>query len=142
MAEQSHKLEAEVLTPDGAIYEGELYQVSVRTVAGEIGIRARHVPMLARIVPHELRLFESESDFSNGKPKSFAAAEGWLEVFANRVVVLVGEAHEAGEIDASAQKEKVSEAEQALEEAEEDSAAEETAQRDLDRAKAFLEMAE
>ena len=60
-----HNFRAEVLTPRGKVYEGELFQVSTRTVVGEVGIRARHAPMLARLVPHELRLFESESDFGS-----------------------------------------------------------------------------
>ena len=51
------------------------------TVIGEVGIRARHAPMLARLVPHEMRLFESESDFgSSDGARRYAAAEGWLAV--------------------------------------------------------------
>ena len=68
-----------------------------RTVVGEVGVRARHAPMLARLVPHELRIFEDESEFGTSEGgQRFAAAEGWLEVFANKVDVLVGEAHEPG----------------------------------------------
>lgn len=137
-----HKIETKVLTPEGSVYSGELFQLSVRTVIGEVGVRARHVPILARLVPHELRLYESESEFDSGDPTSFAAAEGWLEVFANKARVLIGEAIEPSELDTSSLKERLSDAEQRLDEAEEDSAAADTATRDKLRAEAFLGIAE
>lgn len=142
MAEDSTTFKAEVLTPHGKVYEGEMFQISARTVVGEVGIRARHAPMLARLVPHELRLFESESDFdSTDGAKRYAAAEGWLEVFANKVTVLVTEAVEPGVLDAADLKARVEDAEVRLEEADEDSAAHRTAELDKARAEAFLEIA-
>ncbi len=142
MADDSTTFRAEVLTPHGKVYEGEMFQISARTVVGEVGIRARHAPMLARLVPHELRLFESESDFgaTNGA-KRFAAAEGWLEVFANKVTVLVTEAVDPGSLDSADLKARAEDAEMRLEEAEEGSAAHQTAEQDKVRAEAFLEIA-
>jgi F-type H+-transporting ATPase subunit epsilon len=136
-----HKLRAQVLTPEGKVFEGELYQLSTRTTVGEVGIRARHAPMLARIVPHELRLFESESDFQSGNAESYAAAEGWLEVFANKATVLLGEAKDPSALDTSELKSRLDEAEQRLKESDEDSAAHERAGNDKARAEAFLELA-
>lgn len=141
MADDS-QIQAEVLTPEGEVFRGELFQVSARTVVGEVGIRARHAPMLARLVPNELRLYESQSDFNAGKGKHFAAASGWLEVFANKVVVLVEEAHEPSDLDPAALKERVADAEQRMSEADEDSAAHEVASDDKARAEAFLEIAQ
>ena len=142
MADDSHKLKAEILTPEGKVFEGELYQVSTRTVVGELGVRARHAPMLARLVPHELRLYEDESEFNSSDGGSrYAAAEGWLEVFANKVVILVEEAIEPDSLDSADLKERVSDAEQRLSDAEEGSSAEQVAQRDKDRAEAFVEIA-
>ncbi len=63
MADEPHKLQAQILTPEGKVFEGEAFQVSARTVVGEVGIRARHAPMLARLVPHELRIFEDAAEF-------------------------------------------------------------------------------
>lgn len=141
MAEDGH-IRAEVLTPEGEVFRGELFQVSARTVVGEIGVRARHAPMLARLVPNELRLYESQSDFSSGGGSRYAAASGWLEVFANKVVVLVEEAHDPDSLDPSQLKERISDAEQRMSEAEEDSAAYEVAEDDKARAEAFLEIAQ
>ena len=55
-------LQAEVLTPEGPVFSGELVQVSTRTMVGEIGILAEHIPMVARLVPAELRLHKSDSE--------------------------------------------------------------------------------
>ena len=143
MADESTTFRAEVLTPHGKVFDGEMFQVSVRTVIGEVGIRARHAPMLARLVPHEMRLFETESDFgSSDGAKRYAAAEGWLEVFANKVTVLVTEAVDPTSLDVSDLKARIEDAEGRLGEAEEDSAAYRTAEQDKVRAEAFLEIAD
>jgi F-type H+-transporting ATPase subunit epsilon len=136
MAEGQNKLQAEVLTPEGQLFKGELTQLSTRTTVGEVGILANHVPMLARLVPHELRLHVE------GEVRRYAAAEGWLEVFANKALVMVGEATPPDELDASSLRSRLEDAEQRLKEAEEDSAAQEEAERDRARAEAFLAIAE
>jgi F-type H+-transporting ATPase subunit epsilon len=143
MADESHKLKAQVLTPEGKVFEGELFQLSARTVVGEVGVRARHAPMLARLVPSTLRLFEDESEMSsNDGGQRWVTAEGWIEVFANKATVLVTEAHEPGELDASDLKSRLEDAEQRLDEAEEDSAAHRAAEQDKARFEAFIEISE
>ena len=136
MAEE-HRLRAQVLTPEGEIFEGELEQLSTRTTVGEVGIRANHAPLVGRLVPAELRLHVSESETIR-----YAQAEGWLEVFANKALVLIGEAIPPDELDASELRQRAEDAEQRLKEAEEDSAAQEQAERDKARAEAFLQVAE
>ena len=137
MPDEEHKLHARVLTPEGEIFEGELEQLSTRSQVGELGIRARHVPVLARLVPSELRLHKSDDDV-----ETYAAAEGWLQVFANRATVLVSEAIPPDELDASDLKDRLSDAESRIDEAEDDSAAEAQAEREKVRAEAFLKIAE
>jgi F-type H+-transporting ATPase subunit epsilon len=134
---EAHKLHAQVLTPEGEVFDGELEQLSTRTAVGEVGIRANHAPLIGRLVPAELRLHVSDSETIR-----YAQAEGWLEVFANKAVVLIGEAIPPEELDASELRERADDAEQRLNEADEDSAAHDQAQRDKDRAEAFLEVAE
>jgi F-type H+-transporting ATPase subunit epsilon len=132
-----NKLEAEVLTPEGEIFSGELQQVSTRTVVGEIGILANHIPTIARLLPAELRLHKSDSEV-----ESYAQGEGWLEVFANHVRVLVSEAKSVDELDVSDLKRRLEEAEQALSEAEDGSATAEQAERERARCEAFIQIAE
>ena len=142
MAEESHKLHAQVLTPEGEVYRGDAFQISARTVVGEVGVRARHAPLLARLVPHELRIYADESEFGSSEGgRRFASAEGWLEVFANKVVVLVGEAHDPAALDEADLRSRLEDAERRLGEAEEGSAQYQTAELDKVRAEAFLEIA-
>ena len=117
MAAEHDKLEAQVLTPEGEVFSGELVQLSTRTSVGEVGILARHAPMLARLVPAELRLHISETE-----TERYAQGEGWLEVFANRARVLIAEAIPPDELDRSDLEQRLKEAEQRLEESEEGTA--------------------
>jgi F-type H+-transporting ATPase subunit epsilon len=137
MAEE-HRLEAQVLTPEGSIFEGELFMLSTRTSVGEVGIRARHAPMIARLVPCELRLHDSDS----GEPERYAQGEGWLEVFANRARVLVAEAKSPSELDVTDLRSRLEEAQQRASEAEEGSAEEAAAEREQARCEAFIAIAE
>ena len=138
MAADAHRLEAQVLTPEGSIFEGELFMLSTRTSVGEVGIRARHAPMIARLVPCELRLHDSDS----GEPDRYAQGEGWLEVYANRARVLVAEAIRPAELDVASLRSRLDEARQRAEEAEEGSADEAAAEREVARCEAFIAIAE
>jgi F-type H+-transporting ATPase subunit epsilon len=133
---REHTLHAQILTPEGEVFAGEVEQLSTRTRVGEIGILANHVPLLARLEPTELRLHMEGDEIQR-----WAQAEGWLQVFANRAMVLVGEAIPPDQLDASELESRISDAEQRLGEAEEDSAAYAQAERDKRRAEAFLEVA-
>jgi F-type H+-transporting ATPase subunit epsilon len=137
LAQGRHKLEAQVMTPERDVFRGELIQLSTRTTFGEVGILARHVPIVARLVPTELRLH-----LEDGETRRYAQGEGWLEVFANRARVLVAEAIPPDELDSGDLRERLQEAERGLAEAEEGSAAQEAAERETRRLQAFLEIAE
>ncbi len=126
-----------MLTPEREVVNGELVQLSTRTTLGEIGILARHVPIIARLVPAELRLHLSESE-----TERYAQGEGWLEVFANRARVLIAEAIPPDELDAGELRERVEDATRRLDESEEGSAAQERARREKQRSETFLEIAE
>jgi F-type H+-transporting ATPase subunit epsilon len=126
-----------VLTPEGQVFDGDVEQLSTRTKVGEIGILANHVPVLARLVPAELRLHVSE-----GETRRWAQAEGWLEVFANRALVLVGEAIPPDELDQAQLKQRLDDAERRLAEAEEGTAAHRQAELEKRRAEAFMGVAE
>jgi F-type H+-transporting ATPase subunit epsilon len=133
---EEHTLHAEVLTPEGEVFKGEVIQLSTRTKVGEIGILANHVPVLARLMPTELRLHITESEI-----KRYAQAEGWLQVFANQALVLVGEAIEPDQLDEAALRSRIADAEARMAEAEEGSAAYSRAEQDKLRAETFLEVA-
>jgi F-type H+-transporting ATPase subunit epsilon len=132
-----HQFEVEVLTPEGEVFSGEVRQVSTRTAVGEIGILANHAPLLAALRPAELRLHVTGSETVR-----YAQAHGWLQVFGNRAKLLVEEAAAPEELDASTLKEQLADAEQRLAESEEGSGAQARAQKDRERAEAFLAIAQ
>jgi F-type H+-transporting ATPase subunit epsilon len=129
-------VDVEVLTPEGEVWSGEARQVSTRTEVGEIGILANHAPVLAALRPTELRLHVSESE-----TKRFAQAHGWLQVYGNRARLLLEEAIPPEDLDTGTLKEQLADAEQRLSESEEGSAQHTRAQKDRDRAEAFLSIA-
>ena len=132
-----HMVDVEVLTPEGEVFNGEVRQVSTRTAVGELGILANHAPLLASLAPTELRLHVSDSE-----TKRYAQAHGWLQVFGNHAKLLVEEALDPEQLDAGVLKEQLADAEQRLAESEDGSGAYARAEKDRDRAEAFLAIAE
>ena len=49
MADERKKFEVSLVTPEGAAYEGLAEMIVVPGAAGEIGILARHAPLVAML---------------------------------------------------------------------------------------------
>jgi F-type H+-transporting ATPase subunit epsilon len=128
--------QVEVLTPEGEAFNDEVEMVSTRTSVGSIGILANHQPLLGMLDPTELRLYKSESDVVR-----YAQGEGFLQVYGNRVLVLVDEIFEVDELDSSSLEDRLRRAEQELENSEEDTEERRAAERDKRRYEAFLQLA-
>src|SRR3989440_12749069 len=131
------KYPVEILSPEGAVWSGEVEMVSTRTTTGSIGLLAHHTPLLAILDPTELRLYESENEVIR-----FAQGEGYLQVGFNRALMLVEEAHRPDDLDRAELQDKLKRAEQELEGADEGSEAERVAERDKRRWEAFLNVLE
>jgi F-type H+-transporting ATPase subunit epsilon len=127
---------AEVLTPEGEVFNEEVEMVSTRTTSGSIGILAHHEPLLARLEPTELRLYRSDSEIVR-----YAQAEGYIQMSENHALLLVEEALEPARLDAAELRERVDSARAAAEAAPEGSEERARAQRDRRRAEAFLAIA-
>jgi F-type H+-transporting ATPase subunit epsilon len=130
------KFKVEVLTPEGELFNDEVEMVSTRTEVGSIGIRANHTPLLGMLTPTELRLYKSDSDIV-----TLAQGEGYVQVSADGVLLLVEEAHEKGDLDVADLREKLKRSEEAISDAEDGSEAERRARRDKRRWEAFLRVA-
>lgn len=128
---------AEVLTPEGEVFHGEVEMISTRTTEGLIAILARHAPLLATLEPTELRLYRSETDILR-----FAQSEGYLQVADNHALLLVGEIYPVEELDAEQLRERLRTAEQEIEQAGEDSERRQVAERDKRRWERFLSLTE
>ena len=127
----------EVLTPEGEVFSDEVEMVSTRTTVGSIGILANHEPLLGMLEPTELRLYRSESEIER-----FAQGEGYIQVGAEGVLVLVEEALAPDQLDTSDLQDRLRRAEEAADRAEEDSEEQRRAQRDKKRWEAFLRIAQ
>jgi F-type H+-transporting ATPase subunit epsilon len=98
-----------LVTPEGAAYEGEAEMLIVPGAAGEIGVLARHAPLVAMLKAGEIRVK------SNGEWQAFAAGPGYFKVQQDRALVLVDDAVRAEEIDIEEARREAEEARALLE---------------------------
>jgi F-type H+-transporting ATPase subunit epsilon len=101
-----------VVTPDGPAFEGEAEMVIVPGDAGEIGVLARHAPLVAMLKAGEIRVKAGD------EWQSFAAGPGYLKVQQDRAIALVDDAVRAEDIDIEEARREAEEARAALEGAE------------------------
>jgi F-type H+-transporting ATPase subunit epsilon len=130
------KFKVEVLTPEGEVFNDEVEMVSTRTTVGSIGVLANHQPLLGMLEPTELRLYRTESDIER-----YAQGEGYIQVGPEGVLVLVEEALPPDQLNTSDLQDRLRNAEQAAEQAEDDSEEQRRALRDKKRWEAFLRIA-
>jgi F-type H+-transporting ATPase subunit epsilon len=128
---------AEVLTPEGEVFNDEVEMVSTRTTVGSVGILANHQPLLGMLEPTELRLYKSENDVVR-----LAQGEGYVQVAEGRVLILVEEAVDPGSLNTGELQERLRTAERELEAADEGSEAARVAAREKRRTEAFLRLAQ
>ena len=100
-----------LVTPDGAVFEGEARMLIVPGAGGEIGVLARHAPLVAMLQAGEIRIR------TNGEWQSFAAGAGYFKVQRDRAIVLVDDAVRAEDIDVAQAEREVEEARALLERA-------------------------
>ena len=83
-----------VVTPDGPAYEGDAQMIIVPGAAGEIGVLARHAPLIATLKAGSTRVHLSETEILE-----FATGPGFFQVLQDRAIALVDDAVEAAKID-------------------------------------------
>jgi F-type H+-transporting ATPase subunit epsilon len=132
----STKFRAEVLTPEGEVFNDEVEMVSTITTIGSIGVLANHTPVLAMLDPAELRLYTETGVVR------FAQAEGYMQIADNHALLLVEEAHSPETLDVAALRERLAQAERELEQAGEDTEKKRVAERDKRRLEQFIAIAE
>jgi F-type H+-transporting ATPase subunit epsilon len=98
-----------VVTPEGPAYEGEAEMLVVPGASGEIGVLARHAPLVAMLKAGEIRIK------SGGAWQAFAAGPGYFKVQQDRALVLVDDAVRAEEIDVDEARREAEEARTLLE---------------------------
>ncbi|HEY5294500.1 MAG TPA: ATP synthase F1 subunit epsilon [Gaiellaceae bacterium] len=91
-----------LVTPDGAAYEGDAEMIIVPGAAGEIGVLARHAPLIATLKAGSTRVHVSATDV-----REFATGPGFFEVLQDRAIALVDDAVLAAEIDNARAREQL-----------------------------------
>ena len=99
-----------LVTPDGPAFEGEAEMLIVPGAAGEIGVLARHAPLVAMLQAGSTRVHTGD-----GNVQEFATGPGFFQVLENRAIALVDDAVAAGEIDAGRARTQLEEARAELE---------------------------
>jgi len=101
-----------LVTPDGAVFEGEATMLIVPGAAGEIGVLARHAPLIATLKAGSTRIHLGEGE---ERVREFATGPGFFKVEQDRAIALVDDAVSAREIDHERARGQLEEAQTELE---------------------------
>jgi F-type H+-transporting ATPase subunit epsilon len=99
-------------TPDGAVFDDEAEMVIVPGAAGEIGVLARHAPLIALLQAGSTRVYTNREA---EEVQEFATGPGFFTVEQDRALALVDTAVNVREIDPAAAQEQLEEAKAELE---------------------------
>ena len=110
VADGRKRFELSLVTPEGAAFEGTAEMVIVPGAAGEIGVLARHAPLVAMLKAGSTRVHVHE-----GEVLEFATGPGFFKVEQDRALALVDDAVDAREIDEARARRQLEEATAELE---------------------------
>jgi F-type H+-transporting ATPase subunit epsilon len=100
-----------LVTPDGPVFEGEIEMLIVPGADGEIGILARHAPLVAMLKAGSTRVhIQREREV-----REFATGPGFFKVEQDRALALVDDAVDTKEIDDDRARAQLEEAQAELE---------------------------
>jgi F-type H+-transporting ATPase subunit epsilon len=100
-----------LVTPEGPAFEGEVEMLIVPGAAGEIGILARHAPLVATLKAGGTRVHIRRDE----EVRDFATGPGFFKVEQDRALQLVDDAVDAREIDPDRARRQLEEAKAELE---------------------------
>jgi len=99
-----------LVTPDGPAFEGDAEMIIVPGAAGEIGVLARHAPLIATLRAGSTRIHPG-----GGQVLTFATGPGFFEVLEDRAIALVDDAVDAAHVDDARAREQLEAAQAELE---------------------------
>ncbi len=88
-----HTFDFTIVTPERELLHTQVSRVTLPTAEGEITVLANHEPLVAVLVPGEMRVA------SGGEEHAFAVSRGFIEVRQKAVHVLADTAERSDEID-------------------------------------------
>jgi F-type H+-transporting ATPase subunit epsilon len=112
VADEKRKFDLSLVTPDGPAFEGEAEMVIVPGAGGEIGVLARHAPLIATLKAGSTRVY---LDRDSHEVREYATGPGFFKVEQDRAIALVDDAVLANEIDDARAQAQLEEAQRELE---------------------------
>ena len=94
MADSHPKFDVALVTPDGPAYDGDAEMIIVPGAVGEIGVLARHAPLVATLKAGSTRIHVSSNEVLE-----FATGPGFFKIELDRALALVDDAVNVKEID-------------------------------------------
>jgi F-type H+-transporting ATPase subunit epsilon len=82
------------VSQDHLVFTGDVTEILAPGIDGELGILARHAPLITVLAPGEVQVKREE-----GEDLFFAVSGGWMEVLPNQVTILARTAERSDEID-------------------------------------------
>ena len=110
MANGRKRFDVALVTPDGAVFEDEAEMLIVPGEAGEIGVLARHAPLVAMLKAGSTRIHVGPTEILE-----YATGPGFFKVEQDRALALVDDAVSATEIDPDRARGQLEEARTELE---------------------------
>jgi F-type H+-transporting ATPase subunit epsilon len=112
LADERKRFDVSLVTPDGPAFEGEAEMMIVPGAAGEIGVLARHAPLIATLKAGLTRVYLS---IDSEDVREYATGPGFFKVELDRAIALVDDAILAAEIDDARAREQLDTAKAELE---------------------------
>jgi F-type H+-transporting ATPase subunit epsilon len=111
VAQERRTFDVSLVTPEGAAFEGEAEMLVVPGAAGDIGVLARHAPLVAMLRAGSTRVYLRR----DGEVREFATGAGFFKVEQDRALALVDDAVDAKEIDEERARRQLEDAQRELE---------------------------
>jgi F-type H+-transporting ATPase subunit epsilon len=112
VADVKRKFDVSLVTPDGPAFEGEAEMIIVPGAAGEIGVLARHAPLIATLKAGSTRVYLNRD---TQDVREYATGPGFFKVEEDRAIALVDDAILAKDIDDARAQAQLEEAQRELE---------------------------
>ena len=125
-------IKLEIVSPDRVVYAADIDMLIARSTGGEIGILPKHIPLVAGLEPHAMKIHV------DAKEQLIAVAGGFMEVTPDKITVLATAAEEPIDIDINRAQRAYQRAKERIEAFRSASASKEI---DLQRAEAALRRA-
>jgi F-type H+-transporting ATPase subunit epsilon len=111
VADAHPKFDVALVTPEGDAFRGEAEMLIVPGAAGEIGVLARHAPLVATLKAGSTRVHLG----GDAEVLEFATGPGFFQVQLDRAIALVDDAIDVKQIDDARAREQLESAQAELE---------------------------